>query len=429
MAVWTVAIRWLITRRVALVAALCITATVTAMILITSVMDGFRSRIHGHIRSMEPDLCVRWRGAPPRDLWARVAAELRGEMSLVGGPLEALAPHYESVGVMLAETDGVWRMDGARLVGVDWEHERRVLDLASVIRPHPDSQPNEDLLGHRAMPGLVGGRPLLRTLGASLGAEATLMTGRMEVEGTTEPRFEPASRIFEVTGSLDSGRDELDQRRVLLSRSELLRLRRGPGSSGPDATSVHARLVESARSDAPAIAARLAVDHPLLEVTSWEDRHRGLVDALTVERRVMAIVLACVVAFSAALLGALQLMLVYEKERDVGVLRSMGFTRAQVLALFSLQGGVLGLIGVSLGCWAGVSLVQNLDAVVLSLEDYGLHVFDPAIPYRSRTIPSVLHLDLVASIGVATFLLTLLMSALAALRAVRNDPLKALGCE
>lgn len=421
--------RWLVTRRVALVAALCIAATVAAMILITSVMDGFRTRIHTHIRSMEPDLCLQWKGRPPGDLFARVETELRGEMQTTGGPLVALAPHYESVGVVLAERNGVWRMDGTRLIGVDWAREKEVLDLAAVIRAGPEEEPGADLLGGRAMPGLVGGRPLLRSLGAMSGDEVTVMTGRMEKVGGAEAHFEPASRIFEVTGALDSGRDELDQRRLLLSRTELLRLRRGTGSVGPDATSIHARLAEPLRADAPAIARKLALDHPQLAVTSWEDRHRGLVDALTVERRVMAMVLACVVAFSVALLGALQLMMVLEKARDVGVLRSMGLTRREVLSIFTLQGGVLGLIGVLLGCWAGIAIVQHLDALVLALEEAGFPIFDPSIPYRTRSIPARLDETLVFGIGLATFMLTLIMSALAAWRAVRNDPLKALGCE
>ncbi len=424
-----VAVRWLVTRRVALVAALCIAATVAAMILITAVMDGFRSRIHTHIRSMEPDLCLQWKGSPPRDLLARIEAELRGEMAASGGPLVALAPHYESVGVVLAERNGAWRMDGTRLIGVDWAREQAVLDLGAVIHAGPGEEPGSDLLGGRAMPGLVGGRSLLRSLGAMTGDEATVMTGRMDKLGSAEAHFEPASRIFEVTGSLDSGRDELDQRRVLLSRSELLRLRRGSVTAGPDATSVHARLADALRADAPAVAKKLALDHPLLVVTSWEDRHRGLVDALTVERRVMAMVLACVVAFSVALLGALQLMMVLEKARDVGVLRSMGLTRREVLAIFTLQGGVLGLVGVLLGCWAGIAIVHHLDGLVLALEEAGFPIFDPSIPYRTRSIPARLDDTLVLGIGLATFMLTLIMSALAAWRAVRNDPLKALGCE
>ncbi|MSR74998.1 MAG: ABC transporter permease [Planctomycetes bacterium] len=429
MAVLTIVRRWLRTRMVALVSALCIAATVAAMVLVTSVMGGFRERIHQHIRCLEPDLCFRWRGDVPRDHFARVSAELKGEMSNAGGPLVALSPRVETVGVILAEHRQTWRMEGVRITGVDFAKERAVTDLDAALLTAEPTETGEDLLGGRAVPGLLVGRPLLRSLSLPLqGSSATLMTGRLVGTGA-EARFEPSNQIFDLTGLVDSGRDELDARRVVVSRGALQRLRFGPEGGRTDANSVHARVTDPWRKDVSSVATALRRDHPNLEVTTWEDRNRSLVDALAVERQVMGIVLGFIVFFSVALLCGLLLMMVVEKTRDIGVLRSMGLSRTRVLALFALYGLVLGAIGSVLGCFLGVQVVQHLNEITGWLDSVGIGLFDSSVPYRTREIPAVLDTGRVVLIGGFTLLLSVAAAALAAWQAARQDPLKALSYE
>ncbi len=429
MAVVIIVRRWLCTRWVALVSALCIAATVAAMVVVTSVMDGFRERIHHHIRCLEPDLCMRWRGPVPRDHFARIAAELKGEMVAAGGPLVALAPHLDSVGVVLAESNQTWRMEGVRITGVDFAKERAVVDLDEALFATSAENVGTDLLGGRAVPGLIVGRPLLRGLGLSAETtSATLMTGRISGSGANA-HFEPSNQIFDVTGFVDSGRDELDARRVMVSRGALQRLRFGPEGGRTDASSVHARVSDALRGDVPAVARALQRDHAQLEVTTWEDRNRSLVDALAVERRVMGIVLGFIVFFSVALLCGLLLMMVIEKTRDVGVLRSMGLSRSRVVLLFLLYGLVLGAAGSALGCYGGAQVVSHMDQITAWLDNAGIGPFDSSVPYRTREIPAVLDGAQVAFIGVCTLLLCTVAAGLAAWRASRQDPLAALAYE
>ena len=254
------------------------------------------------------------------------------------------------------------------------------------------------------------------------------VTGRLAREpGVDEQwRVDAANLGCRLAGVFDSGRDDFDGFHVIMDRYELHELRYGPGSERPDCTTVHGRVTEAARGRLAELKRSLTERFPGLVVETWKDRNRGLMDALDVEKRSMSLVLGFIVFLSVCLVFGLLYMMVVEKTRDIGVLRSMGFSGRRVVLLFLLYGTALGVIGSALGSVAGVWLVNNLNSV---METLGVDVFNPDVPYRFHGIPAILDPAQVLTIAVGTVIMAMLAGALAARRAAVIDPVRCLRYE
>ena len=440
--------RYLRRRRIALVAALFVALAVAAMVVITAVMDGFRYDIHQNIRGVEPDLTFRMKD-PLHEHFAQVEDLLQGEMADRGGVLEALSPRLETVGFIFSRVDrGAGSTEyrwGVQILGVDWERSWDVIPLERIIKDAERTPgfrfdgplAREDApFSRQAVPGILVGRALairmrLRTMtDAVLGGtnDASVVTGRLAREpGVDEQwRVDAANLGCRLAGVFDSGRDDFDGFHVIMDRYELHELRYGPGSERPDCTTVHGRVTEAARGRLDELKRSLTERFPGLVVETWKDRNRGLMDALDVEKRSMSLVLGFIVFLSVCLVFGLLYMMVVEKTRDIGVLRSMGFSGRRVVLLFLLYGTALGVIGSALGSVAGVWLVNNLNSV---METLGVDVFNPDVPYRFHGIPAILDPAQVLPIAVGTVIMAKLAGALAARRAAVIDPVRCLRYE
>jgi lipoprotein-releasing system permease protein len=93
----------------------------------------------------------------------------------------------------------------------------------------------------------------------------------------------------------------------------------------------------------------------------WQELNASLFSALKLEKLAMALILFLIVLVAAFNIISTLIMVVADKTREIGILKSMGLTRASVLRIFVLQGLVIGLIGTALGTAGGLLLVTLLD--------------------------------------------------------------------
>jgi lipoprotein-releasing system permease protein len=93
----------------------------------------------------------------------------------------------------------------------------------------------------------------------------------------------------------------------------------------------------------------------------WKNLNRSLFSALKLEKLAMAIILSLIVLVAAFNIISTLIMVVADKTREIGILKSMGLTDAKVLRIFMLQGLAIGLIGTVLGTLSGLGLVWILD--------------------------------------------------------------------
>ncbi len=164
-------------------------------------------------------------------------------------------------------------------------------------------------------------------------------------------------------------------------------------------------------------------------VRTWMALNPALFGALRVEKTVMFVILTLIIVVAALQIMSMLIMIVMEKTKDIGILRSLGATRGSIATLFLSQGCVVGLLGVCLGLCGGLFLTLNLNSITKWLErTLGWSLFPPTIYYLDH-IPTQINAFDIIRVVAATFLLTVLAGTYAAVRAARLSPVDALRYE
>ena len=94
---------------------------------------------------------------------------------------------------------------------------------------------------------------------------------------------------------------------------------------------------------------------------SWKEQNESLYSAFWLEKMVTTIFISFIVGVAALNIVANQIMIVMEKTRDIAILRSMGAGTRSVMAIFMLQGAIIGIVGTLVGATLGVSVSWVLD--------------------------------------------------------------------
>jgi lipoprotein-releasing system permease protein len=122
-------------------------------------------------------------------------------------------------------------------------------------------------------------------------------------------------------------------------------------------------------------------------------------------------------------------MAVTDKRADIAILRTLGASPRSIMAIFIVQGTLIGAVGLAAGIAGGVALALNIDVVVPALERLlGMQFLAKDVYYISE-LPSDLHWSDVGTIGVVSFVLTLLATLYPSWRASRTQPAEALRYE
>jgi lipoprotein-releasing system permease protein len=438
MDVLTLCLRYIVSRKIAIVSLFFIMVGVTANIVVVAVMDGFQERIQKHLRGTESDLTISVVGPLPADHQARIVSALRAEMAEKGGPIAALAPHHFTLGIIGNQTtrNQLWPEDqqhAVRIVGIDYHAERKVVPIdrmladlreeEAALRVRPEDL--EDPFRERPVPGIILGTSLARALRLLPGDRLQLLTG--EIRSTeTQPEFRPNNLAFELIGCFDSGRDDYDMTFVYISRADFERLKWGEsGAPRPDCRTIQARISDPSR--VAEVRQALAERHPSLHFVSWEDKNQTLLAAVRSEKAMIVIILFFIIGIAAGSILGILTMMVIEKTRDIGILRSMGLSGRRVVGVFVGCGSILGVIGASAGLALGLLIVRHINAIKTWLAGWPFYVevFSEKI-YRFKEIPVKLVPEWVFGTALCAFLLAVLAGVVPAVTAARLDPVRCL---
>jgi lipoprotein-releasing system permease protein len=231
----------------------------------------------------------------------------------------------------------------------------------------------------------------------------------------------PLARDFVIRGIYDVGYNDYNQGFILMSlgnAQDLYEL----------GDSVHGLMVKL---DDPELAARMRLELlPLLrgrgEITTWLEENRQLLEAILVEKNVMYYLLFFIVLVAAFGITSALITFVVQKTREIGVLKALGASGAQIMALFLGQSLIVGVIGVAAGYAMGmVSLAYRNEFLFFMRRATGFELF-PAAIYNFIELPAVIVPQDIAVICGGSLVICLLAGVIPAWNASRLQPVEAL---
>jgi lipoprotein-releasing system permease protein len=164
-------------------------------------------------------------------------------------------------------------------------------------------------------------------------------------------------------------------------------------------------------------------------VGSWLDRESPLLAMIRVETGILNVLLFLIIAVAGFGILAIFFMIVVEKTRDIGILKSLGASRRGIMSIFLGYGFSLGIVGASMGLGLGLLIVRYISEIADVLGRLtGQPFFDPTV-YGLPKIPAIIQWPTIATIIIGALLIAVLASILPARRAARLHPVEALRYE
>jgi lipoprotein-releasing system permease protein len=378
---------------------------VAALIVVLSVMNGFQKELRTRILGVASHIQITAMDGGLSN-WESVAAQVKKHPEV-----RETAPFVQSQGMFAVDGD----VKGALIRGILPDLEDGVADFRKTIQSGSlDALQAGDF-------GVVLGADLARSLRVFTGDKVTLIAP----QGTVTPAgVVPRVRSFTVVGIFEVGMYEYDAGLALIHLQDAQRLyQMGDTVSG-------VRLKVDDLFKAPRIARELVayVDADAW-LHDWTKSHANFFRAVQIEKTMMFIILSLIVAVAAFNLVSTLVMAVTDKQADIAILRTLGARPRSIMAIFMIQGALVGFIGLALGVVGGVALALNIDVVVPAIESMlGIQFLSKDVYYISD-LPSDLQWDDVWGVTGIAFVLSLLATLYPSWRASRVNPAEALRYE
>jgi lipoprotein-releasing system permease protein len=405
-----VAFRYLRARRqegfvsvIAIFSLLGIALGVATLIIVMSVMNGFRADLLGRILGLNGHLGVYAQSGPLSDFDADAT-----KVSEVPG-VTGVTPLIE--GQVMATTEA--GAAGALVRGIRPEDLRRRPLVADHIVQGSLADFDDD--------GVAVGDRLARRLGVAVGSAITIISpqGTATAFGTM-----PRIKTYNVVALFDVGMYEYDNSFIFVPLEAAQLFFRLPNA----VTSLEVFVADPDRvhQDRRLIAAALG-GH--VRIVDWQQANSSLFNAVEIERNVMFLILTLIIVVAAFNIISSMIMMVKDKGRDIAILRTMGASRGAILRIFMLSGASIGVVGTIAGLLLGVVFTRNLEAIRQALQKViGTDLFAAEIYFFTR-IPARLDTGEVAAVVLMALALSFLATLYPSWRAARLDPVEALRYE
>jgi lipoprotein-releasing system permease protein len=408
---WMLSLRYLRARRkegfISVVAGfsfLGIMLGVATLIIVMAVMNGFRKELLDKILGLNGHLLVQPLESPLTDYQAvaeRISKVegIRLAVPIVEGQALASSP-FNAAGVLVR---GIRGSDLAGLTSIAKNIKQGTLE------------------GFDQGQGVVIGRRLADQLTLRAGDSITLVAPRGAVTpmGTT-----PRIKVYKVAAVFEIGMSEYDAAFVFMPLAEAQAYFNRSG----DVTAIEVYT------NAPEQIARFrqlvseAANRPIFMI-DWRQRNATFFSALQVERNVMFLILTLIVLVAAFNIASSLIMLVKDKGRDIGILRTMGATQGAVMRVFLITGAAIGVVGDFVGFLVGLVVCLNIESIRQFMSWLtNTELFSPELYFLSR-LPADLDVGETTAVVVMALALSLLATLYPSWRAARLDPVEALRYE
>jgi lipoprotein-releasing system permease protein len=377
---------------------------VATLIIVMAVMNGFRKELLDKILGLNGHLLVQPLESPLNDFQA-VAERISGvqgirlAVPIVEGQALASSP-FNAAGVLVR---GIRAADLAGLTSIAKNIKQGTLE------------------GFDQGQGVVIGRRLADQLTLRSGDTVTLVAPRGAVTpmGTT-----PRIKAYKVAAVFEIGMSEYDAAFVFMPLAEAQAYFNRSGdvtaievyTDNPDQIGRYRQLVTE------------AAQRPIFMI-DWRQRNSTFFNALQVERNVMFLILTLIVLVAAFNIASSLIMLVKDKGRDIGILRTMGATQGAIMRVFLITGAAIGVVGDLVGFALGLLVCLNIESIRQFISWLtNTELFSPELYFLSK-LPAELDAGETTAVVVMALALSLLATLYPSWRAARLDPVEALRYE
>jgi lipoprotein-releasing system permease protein len=378
---------------------------VAVLIVVLSVVNGFETELRSRILSMTSHAAITGYESG-LDEWQQASVK-----ALQNPRVLATAPFVEGEG-MLVNGDLI---SGVAVRGVLPDEELEVSGIG-------DKMTAGQLIElRRGDFGIVLGAALADAIDSKVGDRVILAIN----QGTITPAgIMPRLRRFTVVGIFQAGMYEYDRGVAFIHMNDALRLYR----LGDEVTGLRLRIDDLFQAPVVVreVAGELGGD---FYVTDWTRQHRNFFRSIALSKRMLFTVLLLVVAVAAFNIVSTLVMVVKDKQSDIAILRTIGVSPRSIMAIFTVQGTLIGVLGILAGVALGVAIGVNTETLVHALEALLDTRFLAPDVYFISDLPSEIRLSDITTVCVTAVVLCVLSTIYPAWRAARTQPAEALRYE
>jgi lipoprotein-releasing system permease protein len=379
---------------------------VATLIIVMSVMNGFRQELLSQILGLNGDIGVYGAGAPLTN-YDDIAARIR----TIHG-VTAAFPVVQGEVLFSGPQGGA---SGGIVRGIT----QQGLAALPTVSNHVIAGSLADLTGDGT---IAIGSGLATQFGVSVGQSITLILpqGKATIVGTI-----PSVQSFRVAAIFQTGMQQYDTSFVFLPLAAAQTLLQQPNA----ATQIQVFVTDPDHDDAVKQAIVNALPNTPVSIQDWRQNNDSFLAAVTVEGNVMFLILTLIIIVAAFNVISSLIMMVKDKARDIAILRTMGASSGAILRIFLMCGASVGILGTLIGFGLGVvfcAYIEQIKTFVQTLT--GTPLFDPTV-YYLESLPAKLDWHQVTEVLLMSFALSILATLYPSWRAARIDPIEALRSE
>ena len=372
---------------------------ISSLIVVTSVMNGFEKELEDRILGVIPHSVIS--SDEPIDDYENLINQVKKDANI----LEA-STYINTQAIISSSYD----TRGVSLIGIDPLKEKNMSIIPDYMLVGDLNDLNEDNT-------IIIGSLLAAQIGAYIGDEVNITTSDIR---TSLIGSYPRSVNLEVVGIFEL-KTEIDQYLTLISHSTSQKIK---NLKANQTTGI--RLKTNNLFTADIITENIInnLDSNNLTYSSWKNTHGTLFEAIKFEKLLISLMLFLIIAVASILVLSTVVMTVKSKEREIGILLTLGASNKQIVLIFFTQGLIVTLIGIFVGILLGFLLIYNLNnfiSVIESMLDRNL-----LEAYFINYFPYYINFGQISLICFFSFLISLISSLIPSLRAVRLNPVEIL---
>jgi lipoprotein-releasing system permease protein len=314
-----------------------------ALIVTLSIISGFERELRSKFITFDSHLRVKpFEGTPLISDFSDLKSKIKTVPEIIG-----ISPYIEKEAMIRSKRT----TDGVIIKGIDQDLVDQALNIRKdVILSKTDQKIDLKRNDPKSLPGVLIGKNLADKLFVTVGDKITIFS----LQNTLAFIKQPKVGQFLVTGIYRSGLSEYDNVLVYIDLAEAQKL----FEFGNSVTGAEMKLRNLFT--APDVAKELSgsLGYPYY-VRTWQDIHRNLFGWLETNNFIMMIIFTLIIIVAAFNIIGTLFMIVIEKTKDIGILKSMGAGPSGIKKIFTLEGLLIGIMGAGIGnilalalCWA-----------------------------------------------------------------------------